>query len=77
MVTDVTDVLAFATVEAIKAGDCDRHLRTILAATKERLELIDPSKPPRRKPPESHQLWVWMNGPGTPHWEIRGTGASW
>lgn len=20
------------------------------------------------------QTWVWMNGPGEPHWEIRGTG---
>lgn len=23
---------------------------------------------------DNGQVWVWMNGPGDPHWEMRGTG---
>jgi hypothetical protein len=40
-------------------------------------ELIDRNNRPSDNLPgmESHQVWVWMNGPGKPHWEIRGTGA--
>jgi hypothetical protein len=38
--------------------------------------LLDSRKPPwRPRTMESHQLWVWMNGPGAPHWEVRGTGV--
>jgi hypothetical protein len=62
-------------VQAIEAGECDRHLEQILTAAKARLELVDPTKPPRRQPPEPHQVWAWMSGPGAPHWQIVGTGA--
>jgi len=30
--------------------------------------------PPDSSLPESHQVWVWMNGMNPPRWEIRGTG---
>lgn len=74
----MTDAAAFAAVEAIKAGEWDRALVPLLATVRERMALIDPSKPPRMTPEmiaSGHQVWVWMNGPGTPHWEVRGTGA--
>lgn len=29
--------------------------------------------PPTTLPPG--QVWVWMHGPGKPHWEVRGTGV--
>ncbi len=32
-------------------------------------------RPPSSLLPESHQVWVWMNGPIYGHWEPRGTGA--
>ena len=40
-------------------------------------ELLDFDNPPERNLPgmEPHQFWIWMNGPGKPHYEIRGTGA--
>jgi hypothetical protein len=41
-------------------------------------ELLDIDNPPEYDLPgmEHHQVWVWMNGPGKPHYEIRGTGGA-
>lgn len=65
---------AFAAREAIEAGEWDRFLVSLAVAVRKRMELIDRSKKPS-EPPPPYQHWVWMNGPGTPHWEIVGTGA--
>lgn len=66
---------SFAAVQHIEAGDWDRHLVQVAAAARWRLKLLDQNKQPPRTGLESHQVWAWMNGPGTPHWEVRGTGA--
>lgn len=66
---------AFAASEAIRAGEWDDHLQQLAWEVKKRQELYDRARPPRlTTPPEKHQVWAWMNGPGRPHWEIRGTG---
>lgn len=75
----MSDAVAFAASEAIAAGEWDRHLHTIqVALTRRRQELEDPNHPPPRTTAmiaSGHQVWAWMNGPGKPHWEVRGTGA--
>lgn len=73
--TAAADAAAFAATEAIAAGEWDRHLLALWRAVRERRMLTDRSKPPTIPTPERHQVWVWMNGPGAPHWEIRGTGV--
>jgi hypothetical protein len=65
---------AFAAVTHIKAGDWDRFLVPILAAARERADLLNPDVPPRTRLPQG-QVWAWMNGPGAPHWETRGAGV--
>lgn len=40
------------------------------------MDIYDRRNPPSREGLESHQVWVWMNGPGQPHWEVRGTGVA-
>lgn len=70
---------AFAAAEAIEAGEWDAHLGQVSAALRRRrLALSDPRQPPPKTAEmeaSGHQVWVWMNGPGKGHWEIRGTGA--
>jgi hypothetical protein len=73
----VSAAQAFAAGEAVKSGDFDRYLVGLLTSIRQRLALIDHTRSPSRVGLESHQVWAWMNGPGTPHWEIRGTGAIW
>lgn len=70
----VTTAVAFAFAMAVEDGCVDRNLLLIRAAVNERLELINEQRPPRIKLPAG-QVWVWMNGPGAPHWERRGTGV--
>jgi hypothetical protein len=68
---------AFAAAESIEAGEWDRYIGTLQATLYRRaLVLQDRSqKPPRPVTMQDHQHWVWMNGPGPGHWEIRGTGV--
>lgn len=68
------EALAFAAVTAIENGEWDRFLAQIALAVRRRLMLLDRTRQPSEPLPRG-QVWVWMNGPGTPHWEIRGTGA--
>ena len=65
---------AFAATEAIRAGEWDAYLHQIAFAVKARQKLLDPLKKPDI-PLEPAQRWVWMTGPGMPHWEVVGTGA--
>lgn len=69
---------AFAAVTAIEDGEWDWNLQSIARSITRRLVLIDHTKPPRLTAEmiaSGHQVWAWMNGLGTPHWEVRGTGA--
>jgi hypothetical protein len=77
------NALGFAAVEAIRAGTLDPHLGTIARAIADRYRALasteqlrldaQPARTPEME--ASGQHWVWMNGPGEPHWEIRGTGV--
>jgi hypothetical protein len=70
---------AFAATESIRAGDWDAALIPLLQVIQDRRRrLEDMSEPPpktREMIASGHQVWVGMNGPGKPHWEVRGTGA--
>lgn len=71
----MSDVFVIAVCDAIEAGDFDQHLVTLMLATRDRLELINPSRPPHGKL-RRHQEWVWIgDGPDVPHWEFRENGA--
>jgi hypothetical protein len=74
----MTAPLGFAAVEAIREGALDRHLDTIDQAIQARRRVLRRSAAPGRTPEmvDNHQHWVWINGPGEPHWEIRGTGVA-
>lgn len=65
---------AFAASEAIKGGEWDRFLAQIGSAVRERQMVLDHTRKPTIPLPPG-QVWAWMHGPGTPHWEPRGTGA--
>lgn len=69
---------AFAATEMIKAGEWDPYLDKLRIAVRDRQQVLEDGTQP---PPKTismlasgHQVWVWMNGPGKPHWEVRGTG---
>lgn len=66
---------AFAALTAIEAGEWDRFLLRLRAAIEQRRR-TDAYKAHLIAGDDvsSHQHQVWMNGPGEPHWEIRGTG---
>lgn len=66
--------LAFAYLMAVEDGEVDRTLIMVKRAITERQMLINHDKSPKRPLPEG-QVWAWMHGPGTPHWEVRWTGA--
>jgi hypothetical protein len=74
-----SSAIAFAAIEALRDGSLDDHLEQLNAAINERQRLYDMSRPPPRTATmiEQHQVWAGMNGPGRPHWEVRGTGAIW
>ena len=76
MTDAAANAAAFAAVEAIRNGQWDAHLDQIGFAVLERKLMFDQSKKPAIKLPAG-QVWAWMNGPGIPHWEVRGTGALW
>lgn len=76
MTDKVSAALAFAYLMAVEDGEVDKTLQMVKAAILARQELINHDKPPRKKLPQG-QVWAWMNGPGTPHWEVRWTGAKW
>lgn len=40
----------------------------------QKLMYMNPTHPPRI-PLSAGLVWAWMNGPGTPHWAIVGTGV--
>lgn len=69
---------AFGTVEGIASGEWDRFLPKILIAVRDRQRVLENHEkiPPKTRSMivSGHQVWVWMQGPGKPHWEIRGTG---
>lgn len=65
---------AFAAKLHIDAGDWDLFLDQIRFAVAERRVWINPAHPPKRPLPPG-QVYVWMNGPGTPQWEVQGTGV--
>lgn len=65
---------AFAATEAIRSGDWDDFIGPLFVAITKRRELYNQKKSPSRAGLEDHQVWAWMNGPGRPHWEVRGTG---
>lgn len=76
------DVLLEEVMEASAETDPERlkeELVQVAAVAESWVAAIDrrynPDQPPSRNGLERHQVWVWMNGPGHPHWEIRGTGA--
>lgn len=77
--TAADSAAAFAATEAILAGDWDRHLASLRMALFDRQRVLeDMSQPPpktREMIASGHQVWVGMNGPGKPHWEVRGTGV--
>lgn len=66
---------SFAAHQAIDAGQWDDFLTPLFVAIQRRRELYNHKKQPPRFGMASHQVWAWMNGPGAPHWEVRGTGA--
>jgi hypothetical protein len=70
---------AFAATESITAGDWDDSLlalEIVIRARRRVLENMDEPPPKTREMLASgHQVWVGMNGPGKPHWEVRGTGC--
>lgn len=70
----MSSAAAFAASQAITDGEWDKSLFPLLLAIKDRMELINHDKKPARSLPAG-QIWVWMGGPGTPHWEVVGTGA--
>jgi hypothetical protein len=69
---------AFAATEAIRAGEWDGFLPQIRMALADRERVLrNPDQPPPKTDAmvaSGHQVWAWMNGPGKPHWEVRGTG---
>lgn len=70
--------LTFAMCEAIDVGDADDLLLSVRRSVLNRLRVLqNPDTPPADTEAmiAQRQLWVWMYGPGKPHWEIRGTGA--
>lgn len=70
----MSSAAAFAANEAIRSGEFDSFLDELLRTVQARRELIDHSRKPKTWLPPG-QVWAWMNGPGTPHWEPRGTGV--
>lgn len=68
--------VGFSVLQAIEAGLLDDHLVQIGIGLSDRIALLRRSTPPPRtdKMRDLGQVWVWMNGPGKGHWEIRGTG---
>lgn len=69
--------LAFAITEGIESGALDLFLPVLALSIKQRVAMLDKSKPPTRTQEmiDNAQVWAWMNGPNLPHWEIRGMGA--
>lgn len=73
------DSLGFAAVEAIRDGALDRHLDTIdraIGARRRAIRRLNTQPERTAEMVANHQHWVWMNGPGEPHWEVRGTGVT-
>lgn len=66
---------AFAALEHINAGDWDDWLPLFRGAALRRATIYNHKRQPDRTELADHQLWVWMTGPGRPHWVIVGTGA--
>lgn len=66
---------AYSAVEAVVRGQVDPYLAQIATAIRARQRLLhNLAKSPPASELEPGQVWVQMNGPGKPHWEIRGTG---
>jgi hypothetical protein len=70
---------AFSATESISYGSWDPYLTQLRIALADRQRVLED---PEQAPPKTaemiasgHQTWVWMHGPGKPHWEIRGTGV--
>lgn len=60
-----SDAAAFAAWTAIKAGEWDDHLRSLVDAIRRRQALYDHKREPRGQLPEG-QVWVWMQGANPP-----------
>jgi hypothetical protein len=77
--SDAAAIAAFAAIESIRSGDWDAYRERLRRAlTARQRELEDPDHVPAKTAEmlaSGHQVWAWMQGPGKPHWEIRGTGA--
>jgi hypothetical protein len=70
-------IVGFAASEAIQSGELDDYLDQLLVVIQARRRLYDMTRSPARTPEmvANGQVWAGMNGPGRPHWEVRGTGA--
>jgi hypothetical protein len=70
---------AFAAAEAVRSGEWDDYLLALKQAIHDRERILQDEEnvPPQTVTMQAsgHQVWVWMQGPGKPHWEVRGTGA--
>lgn len=64
---------AFAATESIRSGEWDAFLPSLRRAVFDRMQLLNPKEEPSRVGLAEHQVWVWMDHSGTPHWEVKGT----
>jgi hypothetical protein len=76
----VSAASAFNASVEIEQGVLDRFLPQILIAIKDRQRVLEDhtKQPPKTQEmlASGHQVWVWMQGPGKPHWEVRGPGVT-